>query len=334
MVEVVFPTEQKELFIPSTFTIAEGENAGVYDVDSIAISKFSEKTKVEKLTIEKAADIEGFKGIRTIDTKSFQGCSNLSVIEFPSSLITIGNNAFNGTKITELRLESVESIGENAFQNCNSLKSIWLPKSLSSDKIGSKAFDGCNGIANISLKISSPESIGSDVFSMSASQISTLFVPEEDYGNYAIDVWKNKFCNRVQGEFLKEHVDPAKNYTYSLYDIPVVDSDTIKAAILTKSPSGITSVSIPASIEVTDDVNAAPISFKVKEIGESAFKDRTGITKVELPKTLTSIGDTAFGSWSAIREIVSDIEKDDLFEISDNVFHSDAKTHATVYVPS
>ena len=334
VVEVVFPTDQKELFIPSTFTIAEGENAGVYDVDSIAISKFSEKTKVEKLIIEKVADIEGFKGIQTIDAKSFQGCSNLSVIEFPSSLITIGNYAFNGTKITEVRLDSVETIGTYAFQNCSSLQTVWLPSTLSSTSIGAKAFDGCNNIRNVNSKIASPSDIGGDVFSVSGTtNIATLFVPEEDYDNYAIDVWKNKFCNRVKGEFLKEHVDPAKNYTYSLYDIPVADSDPTKAAILTKSPSGITSVSIPASIEVTDDVNAAPISFKVKEIGQSAFKDRTGITKVELPKTLTSIGDNAFGGCSAIREIVSDVEKDDLFEISDNVFHSDAKTHATLYVP-
>ena len=122
-----------------------------------------------------------------IDKYAFQGCGNLSEISLPSSLTTIGDYAFSGTKLSELRSDNiktigvgafsgskvkevrlgvVETIGENAFQNCGSLQSVWLPSTLSSALIGAKAFDGCANIKNVVSKIASPSDIGSDVFSV------------------------------------------------------------------------------------------------------------------------------------------------------------------------
>ena len=68
--------------------------------------------------------------------------------------------------------------------------------------------------------------------------------------------------------------------------------------------------------------------YGVTGIGKYAFLNRTGITKLELPSTLRSIGSQAFGGCTGITEIVSDIAGIDLQPIADDAF--DNNTYTTV----
>ena len=317
------------------------------DIESIGANAFQGSSKLEEVILPSGET----PALVSIGAYAFQGCGSLYKIPFPSSLTSIGDYAFSGTKLPELRsdniktigvgvfsnskvkevrLGAVETIGENAFQNCGSLQSVWLPSTLSSSSIGSKAFDGCNNIKNVGSKIASPSEIGNDVFSVTSSQIATLFVPAADYDNYNKGVWKNKFANIVKGEFIGE--DIKGKLTYSLYEIAgATEGAGTLAAILTKSSSSDTEVKITSPIDVLASGDSESKSYEVREIGAYSFQNSTSLNKVWLPKTLTSIGDYAFDGCGDIKEIVSDIE--DVFKISSNVFSVDITPTAQVYIP-
>ena len=68
--------------------------------------------------------------ITAIPDSAFLACNNLTSIDIP---------------------DGIQSIGKNAFNGCNAIKEISIPKSITS--IGSKAFYGCTGRATINCRI-------------------------------------------------------------------------------------------------------------------------------------------------------------------------------------
>lgn len=67
----------------------------------------------------------------------------LENITFPSNLTSIGSNAFyNNSKITSIRItHNVTNIGSNAFNKCSNLVSIWADTLDSVPTLGTNAFD-------------------------------------------------------------------------------------------------------------------------------------------------------------------------------------------------
>ena len=99
------------------------------------------------------------EGVTTIGQAAFYSCSDLSELNLPSTLTSIGRNAFsycsiteldlpdglltlggfNGNPITELVIpDSVTAIADNAFTECTQLTSVVLPAGL--ETCGERAF--------------------------------------------------------------------------------------------------------------------------------------------------------------------------------------------------
>ncbi len=80
-----------------------------------------------------------------IEDKIFEGRLDVSKVNIPSSVISIGAYAFSNCKnITNVFIgENLQSIGDNAFKGCNKLNSIYIPKSV--NYIAENAFDDCKG---------------------------------------------------------------------------------------------------------------------------------------------------------------------------------------------
>ncbi|WP_197018883.1 leucine-rich repeat domain-containing protein, partial [Prevotella sp. P6B4] len=326
------------------------------DIESIGANAFQGSEILEEVKLPSSET----PTLISIGAYAFQKCKSLYKIPFPSSLTSIGDYAFSDTKLPELRSDNiktigvgafsgskvkevhlgvVEKIGENAFQNCSNLKKLWLPSTLTS--VGEGAFAGCNSLSHVSSSIASPSTVmNADVFSLSGestTNLCTLFVPYASKANYG-ETWRQRFTNIIGGDYVD---DLSKDdMTYSCYTYKNDGGEFIKSALLTKSSSSSSLASVPGTVtlikEVTEGVEERT-DYTVTDIGKYAFLNRTGITKLELPSSIASIGDKAFYGCSGISEIVSDIEKKadvGLLEFSDDVFDTNIYTLAKVYIPS
>ena len=93
--------------------------------------------------------------VTSIGRFAFRCCKFLATVTFAegSQLKSIGVSAFSGTNPAHPRFKeiqipnSVETIGTNAFQNCQDLESITLPASLKT--IQSYVFDGCSSLETV-----------------------------------------------------------------------------------------------------------------------------------------------------------------------------------------
>ena len=119
-------------------------------VTTINPKLFYSNTKLESITIgsgvttigeEAFYDCGGDEGVTetvvrmgsnvtTIGASAFRGCEKMKSVTLPSTLTTIGNNAFNSTGLTSISIPaSVTSVGDAAFQGCSSMTSIRIEDS-------------------------------------------------------------------------------------------------------------------------------------------------------------------------------------------------------------
>ncbi len=76
---------------------------------------------------------------------AFYGCYNLESIDIPSNVISIGTQAFSGTRLTTVTIpQSVTIIHESAFENCFDLTSVVLHDNI--EYIGSHVFHNCESL--------------------------------------------------------------------------------------------------------------------------------------------------------------------------------------------
>ena len=117
---------------------------------------------------------EDLIGTTQIPNYAFQNCIDLTSVEFPSILQTIGDSAFRDCRsLTSINIpDSVTSIGSYAFEQCSSLTSITIPNSVTS--IGSNAFRSCDSLTSIKIP-ASVTSIGNGAFS-GCSSLTTMTI--------------------------------------------------------------------------------------------------------------------------------------------------------------
>ena len=111
----------------------------------------------------------------------FMGCTNLKEIKIPSSVMKIGENAFEDCKNLERVVieNGVKIIDNYAFLNCISLKEIKIPSSVT--VIGDMAFLNCENLERIIIENSATE-INSTAFS-ACIKLKEICVPSDYEGD-------------------------------------------------------------------------------------------------------------------------------------------------------
>ena len=121
-----------------------------------------------------------------IPLNAFESNSLIS-ITLPSSVTSIGDNAFNGcVSLTSVIISSsVTSIGGGAIEGCNGLTSLTIPSSVTS--IAIHAFEGCSGLTSLTIP-SSVTSIGTGAF-FKCVGLTSLTIPSSvtSIGTHAFD---------------------------------------------------------------------------------------------------------------------------------------------------
>lgn len=164
------------------------------------------------------------KGVTSISSTSFNYCGKLSTISVSDEnttydsrnncnaiIQTATNQILRGTSNTIIP-NTATSIGDNAFNDINSLTSIVIPESVTS--IGQYAFRFCNSLAEVVCKAKVAPQLKSDAFSNDVLSKATLYVPEESVESYKADGEWKKFSDIQPLPYAYINISAAEKTTY------------------------------------------------------------------------------------------------------------------------
>lgn len=125
--------------------------------------------------------------VTSIGEQAFYRCYNLTSVVIPTSVRSIGNEAFSLCGIMTVAIPGgVTFIGERAFYGSIGITSLTIANSVTS--IGSQAFGDCSYLTSVYVDITAPLNIDGDVFENSSN--ATLYVPYGSKSLYAAaDNW-------------------------------------------------------------------------------------------------------------------------------------------------
>ncbi|MBQ3015220.1 MAG: leucine-rich repeat protein, partial [Clostridia bacterium] len=223
-------------------------------------------------------------------------CSNLSEVTLENGITSITYGMFRDcSSLKSIKIpESVTVISNNSFQNCTSLESIELPEGLKT--IYSSAFNGCSSLKLVII----PESVSS-LYTDSFPTSTILAVYEDSYAHKFADTNNLLYVIYTGTDFIKVYkVDGVTYY--------IIDGE----AVAVSCAEDVTEVTIPATVEgypvveLRETFNEHKSIKKVilpeglKLIGEHAFYFATNLINVNIPSTVTEIGDSAFAGCSRL----------------------------------
>ena len=217
----------------------------------------------------------------------YSEANKLCVMVFDGDVTKIGNNAFEECEtLTDIMIpETVETIGDHAFAGCTSLGG-YIPPSSTTSKAPAKA----------------PSSSGE----------ATIVIPE---GVTSIGAYAFENCTSLTSITIPATVtsigEGAFSGCESLSDIVIPDSVTDMGDKVFDGCINLTSVTIPEGVTSIDDYAFAMcenlteviIPESVTSIGEYAFYMCSNLTSIDIPSTVTTIGQHAFDDCESLVSI-------------------------------
>ena len=278
-----------------------------HSVTSIGERAFSGCSKLTSIVIPNS--------VTSIGDWAFYDCSGLTSIEIGHSVTSIGNNAFYGSTgltavyvsdlsawcnidfegaesnplyyahklylndelVTELVIpDGVTEIKDYAFYGCSGLKNVKIPNSVTS--IGYGAFYNCSGLTRIVIP-NSVTSIGNNAF-YGCENLKTVY----NCSNLGITKSSNDYG------YVARYADNVINNASIVDDFIFSTTDGVYTII--KYLGNDTEITLP------EDYNGENYA-----VGESVFKNKTNITKITIPNSVTSIGNYAFNGCTSLKEL-------------------------------
>ncbi len=205
------------------------------------------------------------------------GCSGITTISLPESLVTIN---------------------EYAFRNCSSLPEITLPSALG--RIDSHAFDGCSSIERLTINNSDKAlSFGTDNSMFSDSPIKSLYVGRNlsyTVNSYTYPYEHAPFYQQKELTDLKfsEEGNITNIAAYFLYEAEKLPTLTL--------PEGITQINSYAFYK-NSALTTVSLPSTLNKIGDYVFSEDNSIPTLTLPDNVTTVGQSTFRNCSAMESI-------------------------------
>ena len=205
-------------------------------------------------------------GVTSVCDLAFLACTNLKSIEISNS---------------------VTRIGTRAFESCRQLVSVTIPSSVK--EIGANAFSRCERLSNITLN-EGLEVISSDAFS--GTNISSIHIPSTVYDlseyNAGYMTEEGRYDNVIRYcANLRTITVSQDNPTYTVINGDLYNK---KTNVIIAHPSKIGGV-----ITVCDGT---------ERIAMGCFSDCVAITKINIPASVKTIGESAFNSCTSLKELI------------------------------
>ena len=263
-----------------------------------------------------------------IGASAFEGCSGLTSITIPDSVINIWTSVFAGcnrlTSVTVPHLRGTHfgyffgaednngsvpaslkavtitggtTIGSEAFYGCKNLTSITIPDSVTS--IGKGAFYGCENITSMTIP-DGVTSISEEAF-YGCKNLTSMTIPDgvTSIGKLAFELCTSLASIAIPSS-LREIGNSAFSYCKSLTSVHITDiaawcnisfedNPLLYAKRLYLNGNLLTALEIPEG---------------VTSISNWAFEFCTSLTSITIPESVTSIGDRAFQGCNKLTNVI------------------------------
>lgn len=252
-------------------------------------------------------------GLNSIGSSAFSGCEALQALDIPSSVSELGQSfiedcaqlatvtlhegnlteisgyAFWNSGITSITIpERVKYIREGAFMNCTSLKTAFIPSTVSS--IGLYAFYQCNVLEEVTITCDNTPTLPyrSDwVFSNSNGKVNKLKIP---LGSNINSGFKSLFASweEILMVGCKITVD---EHNYRILTLPDGDTDGTVELGAGHSYPGYNSVygEVTIADRITFTKDDVAYAFNVTTLGEGAFTNAYELGGITIPAAITLI---------------------------------------------
>ena len=278
--------------------------------------KWGELGKKAETSVAKI-DLADFK-IKGGVLRKYKGRGGDVVI--PNSVMSIGDRAFKDCEsLTSILIpNSVTSIGEYVFHGCKSLASISIPNSVTS--IGDMTFYGCKSLTSITIP-NSVTRIGVQAF-MDCSSLASISIPNSVT---SIGGWAFYGCSSLACISIPNSVTRIGSSVFSgcksLKSIMIPNSVTSIGFGEFDGCLGLEEIKVEKGnpvyhsdgnclIETESGTLVAgcknsriPADGSVTSIGKWAFDDCSSLTSITIPNSVTSIGGFAFSGCSSLASI-------------------------------
>ena len=279
-----------------------------YDVNTISPFSYRDyySDEISKQRPESIfVNFEG--GVSKVSDYLFNGVTPVKSVTFKDNinLTEIGNHAFDGTSLTFLTLpDTVETLGEFAFGNINTLNSVNIPEKLTT---ADRAFAGSKKLNELRNKI---EGIRIPDGMFENTGLTTFIVPSgiKEIGKYAFRNNKStaiSFEDHQEG--FKDVILPVgltkidsrafESTEIGYYDIPDTVSEIGDGAF--RFNPNLKSIKLPSELkalkgylfEGNKGMKQLVIPDKVESIDTNAFVNMEGLENVYIPASVTKIGE-------------------------------------------
>ena len=278
-----------EIVIPTSFN---GKS-----VTALGANFLKQNTVIEKITIPGT--------IKNIPEYSFYYCTKLSEVVFNDGLLTIGQHAFEGCKLTKLIIPSTcTTIGRSAFDYNKSLYHIYIPSSV--ETIEAYAFDVLTNLTYICIEHESIPSGWSSNWSSCVTYTGTIKLVEGEDFNYAVrSIYGDMNVTVLR---LSDETSKLQNYTFPS-EIEGITNIRLAQKLFVNNKY-IRNINLTGVTRIGENVfnsctNLETVTFSnsLTFIGSGAFRYCYALTRVEIPSSVTEIQSCAFDSCTGLTYI-------------------------------
>lgn len=255
--------------------------------------------------------------VKYISSTSFYGCDSLTSIIVDinnTEYMSINGILYNKDTTTIIRVpqktdsifipETIQQIGDYAFQGCLNLTEITFPESLI--HIGRSSFIGSSNITSITCNaINPPETESYSISNLAALNI-PLYIPFQSIDQYSNTTPWNMF-------------NIINTFTYDSLIFRILSSEQLTVELLSVPSSFSDSNVIPCNVQRNNVIwnitqigerafdnysfNSLVIPDCISSIESEAFSNCINLTNISLPESLYSIGSSCFFNCNSLNSI-------------------------------
>jgi len=234
--------------------------------------------------VEVPAEINNLP-VTTIARHSFFGCSQITSVRLPDSVLTIGDGAFRECfALEEIQLsENITSLGERAFTSCHRLRQIEIPASVT--EIREATFHYCSDLTTVDLH-NGLEVIGRGAF-WNCTRLKEINIPAS-----VMNIGEIAFarCEHLRSVKIPEGVRVIGSQTFF----------NCKQLVEVSLPVSLTKIEYEAFLGCSS-LFGIELPSSLRTIERYAFMNCSQLQKLVLPSGLTSMGQHVIRESSSVK---------------------------------